>query len=155
PRSGAAGCARSVPPPGGSADRGRRWRRRPSPGGAWPMIPPVQVKSATAWSMAETAQRTYPHGMDHPDLIYVIADQWRAQDLGYAGNPEVHTPHLDACAAEAVDGHLAVSASPVCTPARASLLTGLLPHRHRLVCNDVPLDPDLPSLGKAFAAAGY
>lgn len=93
--------------------------------------------------------------MDHPDLIYVIADQWRAQDLGYAGNPEVHTPHLDAFAAEAVDCHLAVSASPVCTPARASLLTGLLPHRHRLVCNDVPLDPGLPSLGKSFAAAGY
>lgn len=93
--------------------------------------------------------------MTTPDLIYVIADQWRASACGYAGNPEVRTPRIDAFAAQAVDLHLAVSATPVCTPARASLLTGLLPHHHRLVCNDAPLDPELPSLGKAFAAAGY
>jgi arylsulfatase A-like enzyme len=93
--------------------------------------------------------------MRSPDLIYVIADQWRASACGYAGNPEVHTPRLDAFAAQAVNLHHAVSATPVCTPARASLLTGLLPHHHRLVCNDAPLDPALPSFGKAFAAAGY
>jgi arylsulfatase A-like enzyme len=49
----------------------------------------------------------------------------------------------------------AISPSPVCTPARASLLTGLRPDTHGLFLNDVALGPDLPSLGKHFAASGY
>jgi len=90
-----------------------------------------------------------------PNLLIVYADQWRAQACGYAGNRDVKTPHLDRFAAEALNCRLAVSGTPVCTPARASLLTGLYPHRHGLFLNDAPLNPGLPSLGKVFAAAGY
>ena len=93
--------------------------------------------------------------MNKPNLLYVFGDQWRASACGYAGNPDVLTPRLDAFARQAANCHLAIAASPVCTPCRASLLTGLYPHRHGLFLNDAPLDPTLPSIGKAFAAAGY
>jgi len=93
--------------------------------------------------------------MNAPNLLYVFADQWRWQSLGYAGNADVRTPAIDAFAAESVDLCCAVAGSPVCCPARASLLTGRFPDRHGVFLNDAPLDPELPSIGKSFAAAGY
>ncbi|MFW5830474.1 MAG: sulfatase, partial [Planctomycetota bacterium] len=90
-----------------------------------------------------------------PNVLLVIADQWRADACGYAGNADVQTPHLDRFAGESIDCRLAMNGCPVCTPARASLLTALRPHAHGLFLNDAPLDPSLPSLGKHFADAGY
>ncbi|MGF1449247.1 MAG: sulfatase-like hydrolase/transferase [Opitutales bacterium] len=90
-----------------------------------------------------------------PNLLFVFGDQWRYNAVGYAGNDEVHTPHLDALRAESIDLALAVSGCPVCTPARASLLTGVRPLRHGLFLNDAPLNPDLPSIGKTLSEAGY
>ncbi|MDF3130558.1 sulfatase [Kiritimatiellaeota bacterium B1221] len=90
-----------------------------------------------------------------PHILLVFADQWTFWALGAAGNTEVRTPHLDALAAQGVYFPCAVSGSPVCTPARASLLTGLRPNVHGLFINDAPLNPELPSMGKHFAEAGY
>jgi arylsulfatase A-like enzyme len=93
--------------------------------------------------------------MERPNILYILADQWRAQALGYAGDGNARTPRLDALARESLDLALAVSGTPVCCPIRASLLTGLYPDRHGVFLNDAPLDPQADSLGKRFAAAGY
>ena len=52
-----------------------------------------------------------------PNIVYVFADQWRVQDNGYAGNPQVKTPHLDSLAAQSVSFTHAVAGIPVCCPA--------------------------------------
>ena len=93
--------------------------------------------------------------MNQPNVLIVIADQWRAQSCGYADNPEVKTPHLDAFAAQSCNLSQAISSCPVCTPTRASLLTGLYPDKHGLFLNDAPLNPELPSFGKQFKSLGY
>ena len=62
--------------------------------------------------------------IEKPNIVFVFADQWRAQSLGYAGNPDVKTPNLDKLASEGVSFTNAISTSPVCTPYRAMLLTG-------------------------------
>ncbi len=90
-----------------------------------------------------------------PNIVFVFADQWRAQDTGYAGNPIVRTPHLDALAANSVNFTQAVSGCPVCSPYRASLLTGQFPVSHGIFYNDKPLNADITSMGKLFAQAGY
>jgi arylsulfatase A-like enzyme len=92
-----------------------------------------------------------------PNLLFVFADQWRAQATGFAGNPAVRTPHLDRFAAESVVFTNAVSGCPVCSPWRASLMTGQYPHRHGMVVNDQCLAElaDGPFLAEAFNAAGY
>ena len=59
-----------------------------------------------------------------PNVVLVFADQWRAQAFGYAGDPNVQTPNLDALASRSVNCTHAVSGCSVCSPARASLLTG-------------------------------
>jgi arylsulfatase A-like enzyme len=88
-------------------------------------------------------------------LIYVFGDQWRAQALGYAGDANVRTPHLDALAQRSLRFDTAVANCPVCTPSRACLLTGQYPLTHGLFLNDARLDPTLPSIGKSLKAAGY
>jgi len=90
-----------------------------------------------------------------PNIVYVFADQWRAQAAGYAGDPNVKTPNIDRLAGQSINFTHAVSSCPVCTPARASLMTGQYPHKHGLFINDVPLDTDAVTMGKLYKHAGY
>lgn len=90
-----------------------------------------------------------------PNVLFILADEWRAQATGYAGDPNLKTPNLDKLASESVNVSHAVSGLPVCCPYRASLMTGLYPLGHGVVVNDMELDPSLPNLGTAFSSAGY
>nr|WP_296010112.1 sulfatase [uncultured Blautia sp.] len=62
-----------------------------------------------------------------PNLLYVFLDQWRYHAMGYTGIDPVSTPHMDAFASESLDCKEAVSTFPLCSPHRASLLTGKYP----------------------------
>jgi arylsulfatase A-like enzyme len=93
--------------------------------------------------------------MKSPSVVFVFADQLRAQAVGYAGDPNARTPHLDALAAESVNFVNAVAGCPVCSPYRASLMTGQYPLTHGVFVNDVYLQPRAASIAQAFAAAGY
>lgn len=90
-----------------------------------------------------------------PNLIYVFADQWRAQATGYAGNKDVQTPHLDRLARASVNFQNAVSCCPVCSPYRASLLTGQYPLTHGVFLNDVPLRSEATTLAEVYRHSGY
>ncbi len=90
-----------------------------------------------------------------PNVVYVFADQWRAQDTGYAGNPAVKTPNLDRLAAQSLNFTHAISGCPVCTPYRASLLTGQYWLNHGAFMNDVCLSSGAVSIAESYKAAGY
>ncbi|MFP4055066.1 MAG: sulfatase [Phycisphaerae bacterium] len=97
------------------------------------------------------------HKTDRPNLVFVFADQWRAQALGYAGDPNVHTPNLDRFACENLQFTRATSGCPVCSPWRATLMTGVYPHRHGMTVNDQCLAEmyDGPFLGECLREGGY
>ena len=90
-----------------------------------------------------------------PNLVFVFADQWRAQAAGYAGNKDVRTPNLDRLAKESINFSNAVSGCPVCSPYRASLVTGQYWLTHGIFYNDKPLSPDAVTIGKVYRPAGY
>lgn len=90
-----------------------------------------------------------------PNVIFVFADQWRAQDVGYNGNTVVKTPTIDKLAEESVVFTNAVSGCPVCCPYRASLLTGQYPLTHGVFYNDKSLNPEANSIAKVYKKAGY
>jgi arylsulfatase A-like enzyme len=100
---------------------------------------------------------------DRPNLVFVFADQWRAQACpersrratGYAGNPDVRTPNLDKLSDESISFSHAVSCCPVCCPYRASLMTGRYPLTHGVFLNDVRLNNDAVSIAQAYNQAGY
>ncbi|MFO7899743.1 MAG: sulfatase [Planctomycetota bacterium] len=91
---------------------------------------------------------------DRPNVVFVFADQWRAQAAGYAGDPNVRTPNLDRLSRESVRFTTAVANCPVCSPYRASLITGQYPLTHGVFLNDVHLAHRVPSIADAFKAAG-
>jgi len=90
-----------------------------------------------------------------PNVVFVLADQWRACATGYAGDPNVKTPNLDRLEAQSVNFTHAVSACPVCSPCRASLLTGQRPSSHGIFLNDAHLSNDAVTLAKVMSSAGY
>ncbi|WP_395753017.1 sulfatase [Prosthecobacter sp.] len=62
-----------------------------------------------------------------PDVLVILVDQWSPRYLSWE-NPQVRTPHLDKIASEGMVFDRCYTTSPVCMPARVSLLTGLYPH---------------------------
>jgi arylsulfatase A-like enzyme len=90
-----------------------------------------------------------------PNLVFLLADQWRAQATGYTGDPNARTPQIDRLAAQSVDFSNAISGCPVCCPYRGSLLTGRYPLTHGVFLNDVCLSNDAVSIAQAYNRAGY
>ncbi len=90
-----------------------------------------------------------------PDVLLITLDQFRGDCLSALGHPCVRTPHLDALAADGVlfRNHYATCAP--CSPARASLLTGLYQMNHRVCRNGTPLDARHATVATAARAAGY
>jgi arylsulfatase A-like enzyme len=96
-----------------------------------------------------------PREPTRPNVLFVFADQLRAQATGYGGDTNARTPVLDALAASSVDLTHAVSGHPVCCPFRASLLTGQFDTSHGVIINDVPITPGAVGLGDAFKQGGF
>ncbi len=65
-----------------------------------------------------------------PNIVFILSDDQGPWALGCAGNEEIHTPVLDALAADGTRLANFFCVSPVCSPARASLMTGQIPSRH-------------------------
>lgn len=82
-----------------------------------------------------------------PNLLFIIADQLRADFLGCYGADFVDTPHIDSLAARGVRYDRAYTAYPICVPARASLLTGMNAIRNGVTDNGLWLRPDLADCG--------
>ncbi len=97
----------------------------------------------------------FVHMNDRPNLVYIFADQWRAQAAGFAGNSQVKTPVMDRFAERSFQFTNAISGYPVCSPYRAALLTGQYPLRHGMLANDQKIISNPVGFGEAFARAGY
>lgn len=67
---------------------------------------------------------------ERPNIVIIVADDLGYGDLGFTGNPKIKTPHLDALAKGGATFNHFYSPAQVCSPTRASMLTGRMPHRH-------------------------
>lgn len=94
--------------------------------------------------------------MTRPNILLITSDQHRGDCYGFAGRL-VRTPNLDDLAARSTYFPLTTTPCLVCQPARASILTGLLPLTHGLWDNGLDLDPGMADQGFAaiMARAGY
>ncbi len=72
---------------------------------------------------------------EKPNLVFIMADQWRGDALGCLGKEPVKTPCLDQLAREGVNFTNAVSSYPVSSPARGMLMTGMYPHKNKVTGN--------------------
>ena len=91
-----------------------------------------------------------------PNILWICTDQQRYDTIGALGNPQVLTPNLDQLAQDGVAFERAYCQSPICTPSRASFLTGMYPSSVRVNRNGNPVFPDFPPLiSKILSDAGY
>ncbi len=70
-----------------------------------------------------------------PNIILLMSDQQRWDSLGCNGNRFVSTPHLDKLAANGARCENSFTPWPVCTPVRATMWTGVYPHKHKIMFN--------------------
>jgi choline-sulfatase len=70
---------------------------------------------------------------DRPNIVLILADDHGEWAMGCSGNAEVRTPNLDALAASGTRFENFFCTSPVCSPARASILTGRMPSQHGIL----------------------
>lgn len=100
-----------------------------------------------------------------PNLVFILTDNQGAWTLGCYGNLDIRTPNIDRLAAEGIRFTRALSSNPVCSPTRATFLTGLMPSQHGVHSF---LDPkfmmgpeayntlaEFTSLGEVLRDAGY
>ena len=75
-----------------------------------------------------------------PNILVIITDDQRWDALGCAGNPIIHTPHMDRLAANGVRFENAFATTPICAASRATIFTGLYERAHRFNFGTEPLN---------------
>lgn len=98
----------------------------------------------------------HPHRPPH-DILVILTDQFNPRMAGFEGCPVDVTPNLNRLAAEGTVFDNAYTPSPVCMPARISLVSGRYPHNHGFWTNqvDLPMPGDIAGVFHDLRAVGY
>jgi N-acetylglucosamine-6-sulfatase len=106
---------------------------------------------ATAWCSTVRAAPA------RPNVILVVVDDLRWDDIGAAGHPFVRTPNIDRLAREGARFVNAFATTPLCSPSRATILTGLYTHHHGILDNTdrSALSHTLATFPRRLQRAGY
>ncbi len=95
------------------------------------------------------------HSEGHPpNIVFILTDDQRYDEVGFL-NPVLETPNMDALAAEGVHFKNAFVTTALCSPSRASILTGQMMHNHGVIDNNRPLPTGLELFPERMQAAGY
>ena len=94
-------------------------------------------------------------GAASPNVLLIITDDQRWDAVSCNGSPWLKTPRIDQLAAEGVNFKNAFCTTSLCSPCRATILSGLYAHTHGVVNNFTDYPTDLPSFPKQLQGAGY
>ncbi len=92
---------------------------------------------------------------DRPNIVFVMADDMGWGETGYRNHPVLKTPNLDAMAASGLRFERFYAGGPVCSPTRASVLTGRSPDRAGVLTHGYALRLQEKTIAQALKAAGY
>lgn len=109
------------------------------------------LASAAAPSVLRAARRAG----DQPNLLFVWTDEQRADTFAAYGNERFHMPVLNRLARESVVFDRNYVTQPVCTPSRASIMTGLWPHQSGCLNNNIALKRETAALPELMGRHGY
>lgn len=90
------------------------------------------------------------------NIVFILTDDHRYDAMGFMGHPFLETPHLDSLAHNGVHLAQACVTTALCSPSRASILTGLYAHRHGVIDNNrASVRSDLTYFPQLLQRAGY
>ncbi|QDS95996.1 Arylsulfatase precursor [Roseimaritima multifibrata] len=104
---------------------------------------------------SESATRSDAAETERPNIVLVMADDQGWGDMGYNGHPVVKTPHFDQAASEGLRFDRFYAAAPVCSPTRASVMTGRNPNRSGVYKWGYPLRPQETTIAERLQQSGY
>jgi arylsulfatase A-like enzyme len=113
------------------------------------------LAAGTGAAVGRPAMAAGPAATTRPNVLFVLCDDLRPDAVGCYGSAHVRTPHLDALAGSGVRFANAFCTTSLCSPSRASILTGLYAHRHGVRDNFTELPVDLPHWPARLRAEGY
>ena len=90
-----------------------------------------------------------------PDIIFILIDDQRHDFLSFRGHPWIETPHIDKLAENSLYFDHAYVTTSLCSPSRASIVTGLYTHAHQVLDNDTPIPAGIPTFPEELEKAGY
>ena len=96
-----------------------------------PILSAIVLMCLTLPGVAQTVRR----GQTRPNIVFILIDDLRWDELGISGHPFVKTPHIDRIGREGVRFRNAFMTTPLCSPSRASFLTGQYAHTHGITDN--------------------
>jgi N-acetylglucosamine-6-sulfatase len=96
-------------------------------------------------------------GAAPPNIVFILMDDLRWDEIGCNGHPFAETPNIDRIAREGVRFRNAFVTTPLCSPSRASFLTGQYTHAHGIIDNTArdAQSHRLPTFPRVLHAAGY
>ncbi len=92
---------------------------------------------------------------EKPNIIFILIDDQRYDFLSFLDHPWIETPHIDELARRSIYFDQAFVTTSLCSPSRASIVTGMYAHTHGVMDNDTPLPPGLPSFPSELQSNGY
>lgn len=100
-------------------------------------------------------QRTVVASPRPPNIVFIVVDDMRWDEMRAAGHPVIETPNMDRLAREGMRFLNAFATTPLCSPSRASLLTGQYARTHGIIDNTARPSHDLPTFPRELQRAGY
>ena len=98
-----------------------------------------------------------PRQSTRPNIIFLLTDDQRWDEIGYAGNEIIHTPNMDKLAQHGIWFNNAFVTTPICAASRASIMTGLYERKHHYTFEQPPIPKEI--IAKSYFAlikeAGY
>jgi len=93
--------------------------------------------------------------MTRPNLLFLFTDEQRADTFAAYGNDQIQTPNLNRLASQSCIFRQTYVTQPVCTPSRATILTGLYPHTCGCTENNIPLPTNIPCFPELLPPGDY
>ncbi|WP_164103092.1 sulfatase family protein [Candidatus Laterigemmans baculatus] len=90
-----------------------------------------------------------------PHVVFILVDDLRHDVFSWMDHPFIETPHIDALARRGAVFHNAMVTTSLCSPARATFLTGQYMHRHGVVDNQTPIPEGTATFPQILQQAGY
>lgn len=122
-----------------------------------PAPPSLTLCACALAGAAPLVAESIPAGPERPDIVFILTDDQRWDLFSFLGHPIVRTPHLDALRARGAHFPNAFCTTSICSPSRASFLTGCWAHRHGVIDNQgSEYDPAVtPTVAHVLRGAGY
>src|SRR5947209_7595506 len=108
----------------------------------WPVLIEWGVPAGAGTETRASCEWKGVDAVERPNILWICTDQQRYDTLGCYGNPWVRTPNIDGLAGEGTRFEFAFCQNPLCTPSRASFLTGRYPRTTRARQNGQSIPAD-------------